>query len=83
MAPSHFGQFLEDATYQDQESDSPLGGDAFYGLYTSWCCITGSTPQPEQTFWEAMAQRVRPGRKLRSKGPAAADYILNSYQAVV
>ena len=30
-----------------------------------------------------MKQRLRPGNKLRMTGPAAADYLLNSYQAVV
>ena len=83
MAQSHFDQFLNDATYQDQEADSPLDGDAFYGLYTSWCCVSGNTPRTEQAFWEAMAPRVGPTQRLRMKGPAAGDYILASYQAVV
>lgn len=83
MAQSQFDQFLSEATYKDQESGVTLEGDAFYGLYTSWCCLSHITPQPEHVFWEAMGQRVSPGHKLRMKGPAAADYILNSYQAVV
>ncbi len=83
MAQSHFDQFLNDATYQDQEAESPLDGDAFYGLYTSWCSVTRTAPRAERTFWEAMAQRVGPTQRLRMKGPAAGDYILASYQALV
>lgn len=30
-----------------------------------------------------MQQRLSPGQQLRMKGPAAADYILNRYQAVI
>lgn len=83
MAHSKFDQFLQEATHQDPESDAALEGDAFYGLYTSWCFVSQNTPQTEDVFWEEMSQRLRPGDKLRMKGPAAADYFLNSYQAVV
>lgn len=83
MAHSHFDQFLQEATYQDPESDTTPEGDAFYGLYTSWCFVTHNSPETEDVFWEAMTQRTGPGDKLRMKGPAAADYFLNSYQAVV
>ena len=84
MAHSHFDQFLQEATYRDSESDSTLDGDSFYGLYTSWCYVTQSTPQAERIFRAAMRARVGSRRNgLRMKGPAAADYILTSYQAVV
>ena len=83
MAQSPFDQFLSEATYRDQGSDSTLNGDAFYGLYTSWCYVPQNTQQPEHIFCEAMRQRIGPMHRLRMKGPAAADYILNSYQAVV
>ncbi|MDQ0664328.1 hypothetical protein QFZ35_002826 [Arthrobacter ulcerisalmonis] len=83
MAHSQFDQFLSDATYHDLESDSTLDGDSLYGLYTSWCYLSGKTPRAEHVFWAAMRQRVGPGQCLKMKGPAAADYILSSYQAVV
>lgn len=83
MAYSQFDQFLQEATYREQESDAILDSDAFYGLYTSWCSVSRSTPQPEPTFWTAMRDLVGPGQGLRMKGPAAADYILTSYRALV
>lgn len=83
MAQTDFDQFLNEATSNDQESHAALEGDAFYGLYTSWCCVSGKTTHPEHVFWEAMRTRVNPRRGLRMKGPAAADYIMSSYQAVV
>ncbi|MDQ0691197.1 hypothetical protein [Arthrobacter sp. W4I7] len=83
MAHSQFDQFLSDATYRDRESESTLDGDSFYGLYTSWCYLSGRTPTAEHVFWAAMNQRVSPGQCLKMKGPAAADYILTSYAAVV
>ncbi len=83
MAHSQFDQFLQEATHQDQESEWTLDGDSFYGLYTSWCHVSHHTVRTEPTFWAAMKQRVQPGQSLRMKGPAAADYILNSYRALV
>lgn len=83
MAHSQFDQFLTETTYRGQESDSTLEDDSFYGLYTSWCYLSGRAPAIEHVFWIAMKQRVSPGQCLKMKGPAAADYILSSYQAVV
>jgi hypothetical protein len=83
MAHSQFDQFLQEATYCDQESETTLDGDSLYGLYTSWCLMARQTPRPEETFWAAMRQRAGSTQHLRMKGPAAADYILSSYQAVV
>jgi hypothetical protein len=84
MAHSQFDQFLQEATYQDPGSDTTLEGDAFYGLYTSWCLVTQNSPQTERIFRAAMKERVGSRRNgLRMTGPAAADYFLNSYQAVV
>jgi hypothetical protein len=83
VAYSQFDQFLQEATHQDPESDATLDRDAFYGLYTSWCYISHAPPEPEHLFWEAMGQRIGPRHRMRMKGPAAADYILASYPAVV
>jgi hypothetical protein len=83
MAYAEFDQFLHDATYREQESDSTLDVDSLFGLYTSWCSVSRSTPRTEHTFWAAMRHRIGPGQGLRMKGPAAADYILTSYRAAV
>lgn len=50
---------------------------------TRWCTVSQETPQAEYVSWEAMVQLVGPSDELRMKGPAAADYILASYPAVV
>ncbi|MDQ0768030.1 hypothetical protein QF031_000779 [Pseudarthrobacter defluvii] len=83
MAHSQFAQFLHEATCPDHESGRTLDDDSLYGLYTSWCSLSQQEPQPEHLFWDAMSQRVRPGQSLRMTGPAAADYILCSYRALV
>ncbi|SDT58308.1 hypothetical protein SAMN04489743_3738 [Pseudarthrobacter equi] len=83
MAYSQFDHFLQEATYRDQESESTLDGDSLYGLYTSWCSLSSSAPRTEHSFWAAMRLRVGPGQGLRMKGPAAADYILTSYPALL
>ena len=85
MADTQYDQFLQEATAPDAVSDSVLGRDCLYGVYTSWCSLSQSVPRPEDAFWAAMRQkRIRPGRThLRMKGPAAADYILSSYPRVV
>ncbi|MGO4187847.1 hypothetical protein [Pseudarthrobacter sp. TAF60_1] len=86
MANTQFDQFLEEATIAaDDQSDTTLGRDGLYGLYTSWCFLHQSVPQPEDAFWAAMRKKhIKPERKgLRMKGPAAADYILASYPGLV
>lgn len=82
MALSHFERFLLDATVPD-ETHGPLGPDCLYGLYTSWCFLHGITPVADVVFRAAMERR---GIDLRSShrrmaGPAATDYILESYPA--
>jgi hypothetical protein len=84
MAQSQFDQFLQEATYRDREPGKHLDRDFLYGLYTSWCCVSGQEPQPEHVFWSAMRERLSPGECLHMKKcPAAADYILASYPAMV
>lgn len=85
MANSQYDQFLQEATTVDPESDSALGRDPLYGLYTSWCFLHQTPPRPEDVFWAAMKKKhIRPGHcGLRMKGPAAADYILASYPGLV
>ena len=84
MAHTQFDQFLDEATYRDRESGKHLERDSLYGLYTSWCCVSGKEPQAEQVFWAAMRERLGAGEFLHMKRcPAAADYILASYPALV
>ena len=83
MAYSQFDHFLQEATYRDPESESTLDGDSFYGLYTSWCSISSSTPRTEHSFWAAMRTRVDPRQGIRMTGPAAANYILTSYPTLL
>ena len=83
VAHSPFDQFLEESTYPDPVSSSTLTQDSFYGLYTSWCCISRRPAEPEDVFWAAMKERISPGQCLRMTGPAAADYFLTSYQPIL
>jgi hypothetical protein len=84
MAHSQFDIFLHEATQLDRAYDHSLDDDRLYGLYTSWCFINQQAPGQESAFWDAMNQRITPGRNgLRMKGPAAADYILASYPGLV
>jgi hypothetical protein len=84
LADLQFAQFLMEATTYDDGSGFTLGPDPLFGLYTSWCHVTGTVPHAEETFWEGMQGRINPEPNgLRMKGPAAADYILASYPASV
>ena len=85
MAVSHFDRFLNEATAPDQHGGATLKKDQLYGLYTSWCLLNQSTPADAADFWTAMkARHIRPSdSRLRMTGPAAADYILSSYPALV
>lgn len=85
MAHSQFDLFLNEATYLDPASEFTLDRDRLYGLYTSWCFINQQKPGSESAFWTAMNhRRITHGHHgLRMKGPAAADYILASYPALV
>lgn len=83
MANSQFDQFLEEATTNGDRSDSTLGRDCLYGLYTSWCFPRQAVPRPEGVFWTAMRKkRIHPGPNgLRMKGPAAADTFWRAIRA--
>jgi hypothetical protein len=80
MTKSHFERFLVEATIPD-ETQHPLGPDCFYGLYTSWCLLHNITPVQDFTFRSAMERCGIDWRTSRRRmiGPAAADYILESY----
>ncbi len=84
MASSHFQQFLSESTIPAPATDAPLPPDGLYGLYVSWAGLHDITPQPEAAFHAAMRRHgVNPRACMLSMtGPAAVDYILNSYPAV-
>ncbi|WP_427172272.1 hypothetical protein [Arthrobacter sp. 92] len=85
MAVSQFNRFLTEATSPAADGHSSLRKDQLYGLYTSWCLLNQSSPEPGSIFWTAMRNlRIRPSTNgLRMTGPAAADYILASYPDLV
>ena len=81
MATSQFRQFLRDATTPDPDTDSPLGAEALYGLYMSWCPLHRLTPRTDASFRAGM-RRCRVslrGSRRRMKGRAAAGHQLASY----
>lgn len=84
MGETQFEQFLREATTFDPSYERSLDGDPLFGLYTSWCHVSRTAPTTEASFWAAMNNQLQPGRNgLHMKGPAAADYILNSYPGLV
>jgi hypothetical protein len=85
MAVTHFDRFLSEATAPDYDGGLSLRKDQLYGLYTSWCLVNNSTPARGADFWSAMkGHRIRRSDSgLRMTGPAAADYILATYPALV
>jgi hypothetical protein len=85
MAVSHIDRFLNEATAPDQDGGFSLRKDQLYGLYTSWCMLNRSIPAAGAEFWQEMkARRIRSSdSRLRMTGPAAADYILATYPALV
>ena len=84
MASSQFQQFLTEATTDIAAGDAPLQPDTLYGLYVSWATLHGLAPHPEHNFRNGMRDCGVDIRhcSLRMTGPAAADYILNSYPDV-
>jgi len=84
MASSPFQQFLSESTAPAPATGEPLPADGLYGLYVSWAFLHRITPHPEAAFHSAMRRHgVNPrARTLSMTGPAAVDYILNSYPGV-
>lgn len=80
----HFDAFLSEAVSMDPGSDRGLDREELFGLYTSWCLLTGRAPQPETILWLALRDRgITPGRNsVAMTGPAARDYIVASAPSV-
>lgn len=77
---AHFDRFLAEALTTDRETDSGLAKEELYGLYTSWCLINHSEPEPAEALWAALkGHRIKPeDNTLAMSGPAALDYIVSS-----
>ncbi|WP_423185082.1 hypothetical protein [Arthrobacter sp. NyZ413] len=84
MADTHFGRFLSEATIPDLDPEHCLAEEELFGLYLSWCRITSCTPATETGFRAGMKHHgIRPPVPgLWRAGPAATDYILNTYPAL-
>lgn len=76
----HFDAFLSEAVSADPGSGVGLDCEELFGLYTSWCLITGRQPQSPKALWHALRDRgITPGKNsLAMIGPAARDYIVSS-----
>lgn len=77
----HLDQFLSEAIATDRESESGLDPDGLYGLYTSWCLITGTRKESPSALFDALSKGHRisaANNRLAMTGPAATDYILAS-----
>ncbi|SDK60569.1 hypothetical protein [Arthrobacter sp. ok362] len=77
---AHFDRFLAEALTTDRETDGGLAKEELYGLYTSWCLINQSQPEPAEALWAALeSHRIKPDNNtLAMSGPAALDYIVCS-----
>lgn len=80
VSATHFDDFLREAISRDPGSEQGLSKEALFGLYTSWCTLSGCPPESEEPLWEALASKgIDPAKNtLAMTGPAAADYILSS-----
>lgn len=80
MSATHFDGFVQDSLNSDPGSDKGLDSEELFGLYTSWCLLTGCPQESAEALWDALESRgIIPGRNtLAMTGPTAADYILSS-----
>jgi hypothetical protein len=77
---AHFDGFLAEALTTDRETDGGLDKEELYGLYTSWCLLNHTQPEPAESLWAALeSSRIKPDdNTLAMSGPAAVDYIVSS-----
>lgn len=58
----HFDAFLKEAVSAVPGSDTGLGCDELFGLYTNWCLLSGREPLPAKALWQALSRRgITPG----------------------
>ncbi|MDJ0459901.1 hypothetical protein PUN71_022085 [Arthrobacter sp. NQ7] len=80
VSPLHFEAFLNATVNADPGSDKGLDWEELFGLYVSWCLLTGRLPEPAKALRRALRQRgITPGKNtLAMTGQAARDYIVAS-----
>jgi hypothetical protein len=85
MTATHFERFVAEALTAERETDGQLTPDELYGLYTSWCLIHETQPQPPAALWASLKEQgIAPEDcELAMTGPAAADYILASAPSLI
>lgn len=93
MSITSYSRFLKECIIRNPTQQLGLRDDEMWGVFLSWCSITGQHPGQEETFWEGMRSlghgRTVSGeggyvcRGLTMTGPAAVDYILSSQPSLV
>lgn len=85
MDATQFDQFIAESLSTERETDTVLGPDELYGLYTSWCLIHQLRPAAPVSLFTALRERgIDPENcELAMTGPAAADYILASAPSLI
>lgn len=85
MDATQFDLFVAEALTTERETDTVLGPDELYGLYTSWCLIHKAQPAAPGALFVALRERGIDSEncELAMTGPAAADYILASAPSLI
>lgn len=72
------------ACVQSVPEEPGLTMDELYGLYVSWCTLTGRQPAPDRSFRKSLAGAgIGPAQGtgrctgLAMTGPAASDYLVH------
>lgn len=87
MATDNFARFIQESLVIEEDTDEGMDLDTLYGLYISWCRVSGVAREPENRFLASLRRhRLRWRRQengwvlvgLRMVGPAARDYVLCS-----
>lgn len=85
MTTTHFELLVAEALTTERETDTQLTPDELYGLYTSWCLINQTQPEPPAALWASLMELgIDPEDcELAMTGPAAADYIVASAPSLI
>lgn len=87
MATDTFARFIQESLVIEEDTDEGMDLDTLYGLYISWCRISGVLTESESRFLSTLRRhRLRWGHHesgwvlvgLRMVGPAARDYVICS-----
>jgi hypothetical protein len=87
MTLPQLDRFLQDCIVINEATDEGLTTDEMYGLYVSWCSLSGLPPAGDRDFRRALATNgIHPHRQghhvvypgMSMTGPAASDYIITS-----